>query len=242
MVTGASGLVGKILIDGLADEFELYGLDLNPKHGTRVFKVDIAEPGQLEAVLSGLPSIYCIVHLAADPRVDAPWDSILRTNIVGTANVYEAAKRFGIPRVVFASSNHATGAYEGIPPQLHTQPQPALIRSSDPIAPDSYYGVSKAFGEALARFFCEVHGIHSICLRIGTVLQDDDPTQHPRFRKTWLSHRDLLQLVKLSIRTADKFRVFYGVSNNKGSFWDISDARQVLGYDPQDDASLQKAP
>lgn len=231
-VTGASGLIGRILCDGLADEFELYGVDLEPRPQNRIFKADVAEFGQLEKALRELPSIDRIVHLAADPRVDAPWDSVLRNNVVGTRNVYEVARQFGIPHIVFASSNHVTGAYESIPPH-----RPPLIHSDDPIAPDSYYGVGKAFGEALARFFSEVHGVRSICLRIGWVVPDDDPTRHPRLRRIWLSHRDLVHLVRLSLRAKVRFGILYGISNNRDTLWDITDARRVLGYQPRDDAA-----
>jgi len=124
---------------------------------------------------------------------------VLRNNIIGTRNVYEAARQFGVTRVVFTSSNHVTGAYEGIPPTLHTRPDPKPITVHDPVSPDSYYGTGKVFGEALARQYYELHGIESVCLRIGTVLPDDDPSKDPRHRKTWLSHRDLLQLVERSL-------------------------------------------
>ena len=236
LITGAGGLIGRILGDGLADEFELYGVDLEPCAERKVFRADVAELEELLQVLHRLPSIDRIVHLAADPRVDAPWDSVLRNNIVGTRNVYEAARQFGIPGLVFASSNHVTGANERRPPQRSTP-----LRSSDPIAPDSYYGVGKAFGEALARFFREVHGVRSICLRIGAVLPDDDPGRSVRLRKIWLSHRDLVQLVRLSLRAELAFGIFYGISDNRDALWDITEARRQLGYQPQDDASTRRA-
>jgi len=180
-----------------------------------------------------------VVHLAADARSDAGWASVLSSNIVGARNVYEAARELHVRRVVFASSNHVTGAYEGFGENLHlhTQHEPTKILTSDPIRPDGDYGVSKAFSEAVARYYCARWGIESICLRIGSVFRDDDPSKNARHRKTWLSHRDLVQLVRNSLTSNVVFGVYYGVSNNKGAFLDISQAREDLGYEPQDDAS-----
>jgi dTDP-4-dehydrorhamnose reductase len=160
-------------------------------------------------------------------------------NIIGTRNVYEAAKLFKVKRVVFASSNHVTGAYEGFPPSLHAQPSPALIRPQDPIRPDGNYGVSKAAGEAIARMYYELYGLESVCLRIGSVEKDDDFAKDARHQCTWLSHRDLTQLVRKSLLADVRFAVYYGVSNNKKRFWDISNAVEEIGYQPEDDASTR---
>lgn len=232
LITGARGLIGRILYQGLADDYALHGLDRIPDAVRRIIQADIAEYDELERLLRQLPAIDRIVHLAADPHVDAPWGSVLRNNIVGTRNVYQAALRLGVPQIVFASSNHVTGAYERVP-----MPRPPLIRSDDPIAPDSDYGVSKACGEAVARFYADVHGVRSICLRIGSVLPDDNPAQHARLRRLWLSHRDLVQLVRLCLRSDLRFGIFYGVSANRDPLCDLADARRLLGYEPQDDAS-----
>ncbi len=106
--------------------------------------------------------------------------------------------------------------------------------------PDSDYGSSKIFGEAVARQYFELCGIKSICLRLGGVLRSDDPTRDERDMKTWLSHRDSIQLVKKSLLSDIGFGIYYGVSNNKGMFWDISNAREEIGYEPRDDASLRR--
>ena len=153
--------------------------------------------------------------------------------------MYECARLFKIQKVIFASSNHVTGGYEGIPTKLHKQTRPQLITTQDSIRPDGYYGTSKAFGEALARQYLELFGIYSICLRIGTVRDHDDPMKDKtkRWLKTWLSHRDLTQLFKKSLTSNVKFGVYYGVSNNKGKFWDISNAKKEIGYNPIDDSS-----
>ena len=124
------------------------------------------------------------------------------------------------------------------PPSLHFQTNPDLITPQNPIRPDGYYGVSKAFGEAMARMYYDLYGLESICLRIGSVLKDDEPGKNSRNRCTWLSHRDFVQLVKKSLLAHVKFAIYYGVSKNRNRFWDISNAMAEIGYQPDDDASL----
>ena len=135
------------------------------------------------------------------------------------------------------TSNHVTGAYEGFPPILHKQDNPIKITINNPVRPDSDYGSSKAFGEIIARQYYELYRIKSICLRIGWVLKDNDPTKNEQAMKIWLSHRDLIELIKRSILSEIKFGIYYGVSNNRGRFWDISNVEKELKYNPQDDAS-----
>ena len=239
LITGINGLIGSILRKGLDRAFDIYGLDCAGPFSDRIFEANIREYDQIADVFRRIGPFEYLTHLAANPRADADWDSVLNDNIVGTRNVFEAAKEFGVRRVVFASSNHVTGAYEGFEPdqRLHEEHDPRLITIEDPIRPDGYYGVSKAFGEALARYYCARWGIEFVCLRIGSVLREDDPTVSKRFRKTWLSHRDLVQLVEKGLKSNLTFGIYYGVSNNKGAFWDISNARLELGYSPEDDAS-----
>ncbi len=239
LITGINGTIGRAIRKPLADAYEVYGLDIRGPFSERIFEVDIADFEQVLAVMARLKPLPYVIHLAAVASVSATWEEILGPNIIGTRNVYEAARRVGVKRVIFASSNHVTGAYEGFPPHryLHLQPEPPKITVYDPIRPDGEYGVSKAFGEALARYYCARWGIESICLRIGTVRADDDPTADARIAKTWLSKRDLVQLIERSLTANVTFGIYYGISNNKGAFWDITNARLELGYAPQDDAS-----
>ncbi|HUI89877.1 MAG TPA: NAD(P)-dependent oxidoreductase [Anaerolineales bacterium] len=240
LITGCNGLVGSILWTHLKNDFDLYGLDISSNEPSkRVFQVDISKADQVRSAFLRIESLTYVVHLAADARVDADWDSVLVNNIAGTRAVYEAARLAGVNRVIFASSNHVTGAYEGFPPSLHLKRNSALIATGAPIRPDGFYGVSKAAGEAIARMYYEVYGLESICLRIGSVLQKDDPGIHPRFESTWLSHRDLVQLVRKSLAAGVKFGIYYGVSKNRKRFWNISDAEAELGYHAEDDASQQ---
>jgi nucleoside-diphosphate-sugar epimerase len=237
LITGSSGLVGGILRKGLSESYELYGLDRKVEAGAdNSFRADITDAEQIEHVFDRIPGLAYVIHLAGDPRVEADWESAFRTNIGGTQNVYASAQQHGVQRVVYASSNHTTGAYEGFPPSLHTKENVELIKVSDPIRPDGYYGVSKAAGEAIARMYYELYGLESVCLRIGSVTRDDDPGANARMKSTWLSHRDLVELVKCSLQADVKFGIYYGVSNNQRRFWDISNAERELGYRPHDDA------
>ena len=237
LITGIMGCIGKIISPALADEYDVCGLD---KLAGTVPLVDISDLEQLRKLFAREKPFQFLIHLAADSDTNASWELVLKNNIIGTRNVYACAKEFGVRRVVFASSNHVTGAYEGFPPSLHTQDNPPIITVRDPIRPDSYYGASKAWGEALARQFYELHGIESICLRIGSVLEDDDPTRNERTMKTWLSHRDLIQLIRLSLKTTMGFGIYYGVSANDGGVWDISEVTEELGFKTVDNAALLK--
>jgi nucleoside-diphosphate-sugar epimerase len=238
LITGCNGLVGQILWHGLADSFMLFGLDRQPSRGaSEIFQADITQPEQVDAVFAQVPDLACVVHLAGAASPDAPWEAAFHVNIGGTKNVYAAAQAHAVRRVVFASSNHATGAYEGFPASLHTRKVTRLITTDDLVRPDGFYGVSKIAGEAIARMYFELYGLRSVCLRIGSVTADDDPTKAPRLRSTWLSHRDLVQLVMRSLLADVDFGIYYGVSNNTGRFWDISDAERELGYHPEDNAN-----
>jgi nucleoside-diphosphate-sugar epimerase len=234
LITGCNGLLGRILWNHLENGFDLYGLDIfSSKSSEKIFQADISKAEQVQSVFSRIASLTSVMHLAGDPRADADWDSVFVNNIGGTKNIYEAARLAGAKRIVFASSNHTTGAYESFPPSLHTKQNPTLITTRDPIRPDGFYGVSKAAGEAIARMYYEVYGLESICLRIGSMTKEDDPRINPRFESTWLSHRDFIQLVRKSLSADVKF----GISNNAKRFWDISNAEAELGYHPKDDAS-----
>ena len=237
LITGSNGVIGRVLMDQPAKDFDFFGVDILADPDHNVFKADLSDYKEAEQVVERVQPLDCIVHLAGDSNLEASWESVLKNNIIATRNVYEVSKRCGVKRIVFASSSHVTGAYEGIPPKLHEKTGFDLITVGDPIRPDSDYGTSKVFGESIARQYFERFGIESICLRIGLVLQNDRPVYSERARCIWLSHRDLVQLVRKSILADVKFGIYYGVSNNKKTFWDITNAREELGYEPVDDSS-----
>ena len=243
LITGAAGLIGGVLRSALAGEYELSGVDVIPVPGLDSRVADVTD---LEAVQPAFQGADTVVHLAADPSDLASWDSVLPKNIIGTYNVFEAARRAGLRRVIFASSNHVTGMYErdqpysaivggdyeGLSPRRYP-----MVTHTLPVRPDGYYGVSKAYGEALGRYYHEEHGISMACLRIGTVVRHNNPSASVRHFATLLTHRDLAQLVQRCLSAKDLgFEVFYGVSDNTWRFWDIDHARERVGYIPQDDA------
>ena len=241
LITGINGLIGTILRNALENKYDIYGIDLEGEFSDRVLHVDISEYQQIVEALNAFSPLDVIIHLAGNPKVDASWESVLKANIVGTRNIFEAARELQVPRVVYASSNHVTGAYHGFEPNLYkyTQPGPPMISPEDPIRPDSDYGLSKAFGEAVARYYFDRWGVQAICLRIGAVLKDDNPAQNSENRRIWLSHRDLIQLVEKSLAAEVTFGIYYGISNNKNAFWDISNARADLGFEPLDDGATR---
>jgi nucleoside-diphosphate-sugar epimerase len=239
LITGIHGIIGTVLVNALQGRYKVYGLDRDGPFSERVVEADIADYQDLTRAVRQFLPLAAIVHLAGNPSVEASWESVLSANIIGTRNILEAARELQVPRVVFASSNHASGAYHGFDPSsgTFTEPGAPQIAPDDPVRPDSEYGVSKVFGEAMARYYSDRWGIQAICLRIGAVMEDDDPTRDPQNRRIWLSHRDLVQLVEKSLSTDIAFGIYFGISDNQGAFWDISNARADLGYEPVDDGS-----
>ena len=166
------------------------------------------------------------MHLAGVPE-EAAWDQVLPLNIEGCYNVFEAARRCGVKRVIFASSNHAVG--------FHRRER-FIDNTVDP-RPDSRYGVSKVFGEALGRLYADKYGLSVACLRIGTFRTPDRPVD-ARQLLTWISHRDMVQLVRRCIDYPNyHFVTVYGVSNNLRSRWDNTNVK-FLGYRPEDDSEI----
>jgi NAD+ dependent glucose-6-phosphate dehydrogenase len=229
LITGASGLIGNILWKGLADTYDLYGVDLKAGGKERITIADIASFPEIEGAIQSIAPRY-VIHLAADPHPDAAWESILKTNIIGTRNVYAAARVAGVKRVVFASSNHVVDGYEqDLPPR-------GKVTIQDPPRPLNYYGAGKLFGEGLARMFYDRYRLESICLRIGSVRQSDRPKSE-REKKLWLSHRDLVQLFRKSLQAELGFGVYFGISDNRQAFLEIRNAIEELNYQPQDDSA-----
>ena len=224
LITGAAGAIGTTLRTGLAGAYPLIRLSdarsiTDPRGSEEVIPADLTDMAAVERAMQG---IDCVVHLGGVPREDA-WEPILQSNIVGTYNVFEAARRHGVQRIVYASSNHAIGYYRvGREVGIH-----------EPVRPDSRYGVSKAFGEALARLYVDKYAMSIACLRIGSFRERP---QSVRQLATWVSPRDLTQLVRRCI-DAPKYRflVLYGVSNNNRSRWKNAHAA-LIGYAPQDNA------
>jgi len=235
LITGAAGLIGRTLREGLRGRYPSLRLSdiapLDPARAGEEFAP--ADLSDLAAVEAAMKDVDCVVHLGAVPGEDT-WDKILPNNIVGTWNVFEAARRQGVRRVVYASSHHAVGFYR----------RPRVIDQNVVPRPDGIYGVSKVFGEAVGRLFADKHGLSVACLRIGAFR--DTPTDR-RLLYVWLSPRDTVHLVQCCIDAPDyHFIVVYGISDNARSGY-RNEGLEFLGYRPQDKAEdyaadIERAP
>ena len=243
LITGASGLIGGVLRRGLGDKYDLRGVDRRPVEG---MESHVADMRDLEAALPAFEGVDVVLDLASNPSHTIDWDVAHGNNMACTYTALEAARRAGVRRLIFASSNHATGMYEMDPPYrdivagryegLDPERIP-YITPHMPVRPDGPYGVAKVMGEAAGRYYSDRYGLSVICLRIGTLNAQSRPLE-PRHFATLFTHRDLVQLVDRCIAAPEglRFAIFYGVSDNRWRFWDISNSRRLVGYEPQDDA------
>lgn len=197
-------------------------VDLTPMKAVEGEEAVVGDVTDLDAMRSALRRMDACVHLAAI-ATEQPFPQILHSNIVGAWAILQAARLEGCKRVVFASTNHVTGF----------SPVTQRLDAAAELRPDTYYGVSKATGEALGRLYHDKFGLEVVCIRIGTFATR--PTE-PRHLSTWLSPRDCVNLFAACLTTKDLgYAIVYGVSNNKRSWWDITGAKR-LGYRPIDDA------
>ena len=224
LITGASGDVATHLRRELAGKYNLRLSDirpLKPVKGEKFARADISKMADAMRITKGVDAI---VHLGGY-SVEGPWEGILSANIIGCYNVFEAARRNKVKRILFATSNHAVGFY----------PRKKTIDHRVYIKPDGRYGVSKVFGEALGSMYSDKYGMQVFLMRIGNV--NPAPIDKRRL-SIWFSPRDLAQLVTIGIEHPDiRFEIVYGVSANKRSWYDNSNARR-LGYRPQDDSEI----
>lgn len=224
LITGAAGRIGAMLRTRLARPGRcLRLLDIAPLTAGAEEEVVTASVSDRDAMVEACDGVDAVVHLAGHPG-EAPWPEILAVNVDGTHSVFEAARRAGVARVVYASSNHAAGYH----PAGQDIPDHALPR------PDTYYGVSKVVGEALGSLYHDRHGMDVVCLRIGTC------TERPRDERglgTWLSPDDCGRLVEacLSAPAGFGYRPVWGISANTRAWWS-QDAGRELGYVAADDA------
>jgi len=238
VLTGAGGSVGSFLRKTLGDRYALRLSDIRPESdmgplgpNESFVQADVADQAAMVELTDGADGIIHMGGVAAE----SSWPNILEGNIVGTINIYEAARINNVARMIVPSSNHAVGYYgrdEKIPVET-------MLR------PDSRYGVSKAFAELMGSMYADKYGIKSLALRIGNVA--DEPVDRRRL-SIWISPRDLNQLVEIGLEHPDlHFAVMYGVSGNDRAWYDDEVARK-FGYQPQDnsedyaDAVLAKSP
>jgi nucleoside-diphosphate-sugar epimerase len=231
LITGSEGLIGGILYKTLKEKYSLFTFDKREGENVdnRHFTGDIGDMFDIEKVFQ-YQTYDFIIHLAADAAPNATWESVLNSNINGTRNIYELSSSYGVKRIIFASSNRVIEGYYG-------DKKKKTISLSDAVCPVNYYGVSKVFGEVIAKMFFDAQGLSSICLRIGSVIPSDNPKDLGARAHRWLSHRDLIQIVERSLKTDTNFGVYFAVSeNNIEPSLDLSHARADLKYSPIDSA------
>jgi uronate dehydrogenase len=232
LITGAAGSIGTMLRSRLARPgrvlrlLDVAPLPGGPGPGEEPVAASVTDMAALTAACAGAEAI---VHLGGIPS-EAAWAQVLDVNINGTYTVFEAARRAGVRRVVFASSNHAVGF---APRESFPVPDAAYP------APDTYYGVSKAAGEAIAALYASRYGLDAICVRILSCFAKP---LNPRMLSTWLSPDDAGRLFEACLTApAPGFRVIYGVSANTRGGWVSLDGARALGYQPRDDAEAHAA-
>lgn len=242
LVTGGSGQLGRLFARHYGAHYALrlaYHSRPIDTSEHEVVQMDLAD---YASVLRAMEGVDAVLHLGADSDNHAPWSAMLPNNIVGTYHAYEAAHASGVRRFVFASSNHAAGM---------AVKEDVVVGPDAPIRPDSLYGVSKCFGEALGRYYHDRYGMQVICLRIGSCHGADDlegqrellqrvvarggsdPYSVRQILSIWLHPRDMSQLVHRSLQTDCPFGIFYGISANTPAAFDLSETRRLLGYEPQ---------
>jgi len=229
LLTGAAGNLGRVLRPRMKRYCETLRVSdlaaMDPAgDGEEVVPADLADLAAMQALLA---DVDAVLHFGG-VSIEKPFDTVLPANIVGAYNVYEAARQRGVKRIIFASSNHVTGFYsqgETITPQATPRP-------------DSYYGLSKAFGENLAQFYFDRYGLETVSLRIGSCWPE--PTER-RQLSSWLSYDDMERLLVAALSApVVGHTVIYGASDNRSTWWDNSTARHI-GFKPQDSSEPWRA-
>lgn len=232
LVTGAAGNIGSYFCTHSHKKYDLImqvrDLDADSRKIQRFGRLEVGDVRDVEQMKKLCKGVDTVLHLAADASPEATWDSVLHLNIEGTYNTFVAAKAAKCRRVIYASSIHAVSGY----------PADYQVHADDPVNPGDLYGVSKCFGEALGRYMAEKENLSTICLRIGGFQPDDamKTDKGIQMLDAWVSQRDLNQLIEKCIDNDTlKFAIFHGLSDNRFKRLDITDARELVGYTPQDD-------
>jgi len=243
-ITGAAGTVGRTLVEGLQEKYQLTLFDKDEYPTDLPFsQVEFSDAGQVKGAFEGLDAV---IHLAADPNTDSPWSSIRKNNMEAAFNIFEEARFSGVKKVVLASSTHVQYGYVmmgtpiSVDPEFYTQGR--LVHLHDAPNPDSLYAVSKLFAEDLGKHYSEKDGMSVVALRIGWTIDEDDPTitqdtpAEDHMRALFLSQRDCVQAFDLALRTSHGFVVAYAISDNARGVFDLEETRRILGFQPKDNA------
>ncbi len=225
LITGAAGALGREYRRHVQGRYKALRLsdrdDLgSAAAGEELMVGDLGDAAAVERMFEGVDAC---VHLGGQ-SIEADWPTILNANIVGLVNVFEAARKAGTKRILFASSNHAIGF----------QPVTKRLDHATPARPDSRYGLSKAFGEDIALYYANKHGISAMCMRIGSARAE--PVDE-RMLSTWQSLPDFCRMIDAGLSAEYVYEIVYGVSANTRSWWDNGNAAR-LGYEPKDNAEV----
>ena len=228
LITGAAGRIGRVICAGLrqTSDYDVVAADIRADEDADIVVMDVRDRDSVEAQMSGVDTV---IHLAWYMQSDKFYDQIVPVNVVGTYNVYEAARLNGVKRVIFGSSNHVTGFYrigETVTPDM-------------PMRPDSLYGLAKTWGEMVGRMYADKYDISSINIRIGNFSEQNQP-QSLRATRIWISHRDMVQLVIRCIEADPSIQhlALYGTSDNSRKYWAIDYLADLIGYRPLDDGEV----
>jgi nucleoside-diphosphate-sugar epimerase len=237
-ITGAEGHIGTTLREGLGAEFDIRSFTLE-EESFESTAADLSDPASVEGIFQGLDAI---VHLAADPSPLGSWESMLKNNISATYNVLEECRRAGVRKVVFATTNHTQhGDTMGEAPDVLDEGKRRMLKLSDPLNPTSLYGVSKATGEQLGRYFSRHHGIQFVGLRIGATGRSDTPrSEGPSasyVQAMFISKRDMIQAVTLALNVDRDILLAYAISNNDSRIFDLAETNEQLGFYPMDNSA-----
>ncbi|WNZ46987.1 NAD(P)-dependent oxidoreductase [Leptolyngbya boryana CZ1] len=226
LLTGAAGRIGTALRQALGEQYHFRCFDrVRIPHAQDSRVADITN---FKAVRKAMQGMEAVIHLAANPDIDQPWQDVYTIGMKGTYNVFEAARQAGVKQIIYASTIQVSG--------WNHRAMHGMIDSHQPVHPTSLYAAGKVFGESLGQVFVKQYGMTIVCLRIGA-FADDPRSMDERFAKVWCSPRDLAQLVQRSLEHTNLgFQVFYAISDNTHRCFDISNAQSLLGYAPQDNA------
>ncbi|WP_334073267.1 MULTISPECIES: NAD(P)-dependent oxidoreductase [Paenibacillus] len=227
LITGAAGTIGNVLYKGLQNDnrYDIVGADIQADDEQGIVHADIADEARLAELTQGIDTV---LHFAWIKDNGDFLGKVLAGNVSGAYKLFEAAVQNGVRRIVFASSNHATGFYK----------TDEKVDPDDPYRPDSFYGLSKCYIELLGRLYSDQGKISSFNIRIGNFPGDDRPHSE-RAGHIWISERDMLQLIVCCIEAGDelKYLNLYGTSANSDNYYNIDYLEELIGYKPQDDAT-----
>jgi NAD+ dependent glucose-6-phosphate dehydrogenase len=238
LLTGAKGAVGTAIREGIGDDYDWRYLFHNPPPFDPDHPYLVGDVTDEELMAEACKGVSAVVHLAGDPRRDAPWDSVLDNNIHGTKVLYDAAIDAGVEKLIFASSNHAVGHFEtDRKPELYREDDGFRLDGTELPRPGNFYGISKATGETIGRYYHDEHGISVCNIRIGNLTRDHPPKEYERGQAMWLSYRDCAHIHDCALQADYDYEIVYGISDNDRKYYSLERAKDVLGYEPMDNSA-----